>query len=103
MDTDAAYLALPNAWRDRLGTFESERQVELQTADQRVVQGLLCGPARIQIEGFSHIYNEVLYLDMEPQDGEYEPLIGYLVLEQSGVAVDMLGQRLVPVRYLDLK
>ena len=40
---------------------------------------------------------------MKPDNGEFEPLVGYLVLEQSQIAVDMLGHRLIPVRYLDLK
>jgi hypothetical protein len=40
---------------------------------------------------------------MEPANGEYEPLIGYLILEQSQAAVDMLGHRLVLVKHLDLK
>lgn len=42
-------------------------------------------------------------VDMEPDDGEYEPLLGYLVLEQCGAAVDMIGHRLIPVKYMDLK
>jgi hypothetical protein len=37
------------------------------------------------------------------EDREYEPLVGYLVLEAIPVAVDMLGHRLVKVRALDLK
>jgi len=40
---------------------------------------------------------------MEPLEGGYEPLLGYLILEQSQVAVDMVGHRLVPVKYIDLK
>jgi hypothetical protein len=30
----------------------------------------------IQIEGFRALYNEVLFVDMEPEDGVYEPLLG---------------------------
>lgn len=103
VDTGAAYMCLPAAWRDRLGSFESEREIELHTADQKVVHGTLCGPVKIKVEGFSHIYNEVLFIDMEPNHGEYEPLVGYLVLQQCGAAVDMLGHRLVPIKYMDLK
>jgi hypothetical protein len=40
---------------------------------------------------------------MQPQDGGYEPLVGYIVLEQSRAAVDMVGHRLVPVKHFDLK
>ena len=58
---------------------------------------------RIQIEGFRPIFNEVAFVEMKPADGEYEPLIGYIILEQSQAAVDMLGYRLVPTKYMDLK
>jgi len=40
---------------------------------------------------------------MQPEDGDYEPLIGYIALEQSQAAVDVLGHRLVHVKRLDLK
>ena len=46
--------------------------------------------------------NEVLFVGMVPEDGIYEPLIGYIVLEQSAAAVDMLGNRLVHVNRMDL-
>ena len=36
-------------------------------------------------------------------EGEYEPLLGYVILEQAQAAVDMLGHRLVPVKYIDMK
>jgi hypothetical protein len=49
------------------------------------------------------IYNEVSFVDVNPEDGEYEPLIGYLVLEQSQAAVDILGHRLVRIKHMDLK
>ena len=55
----------------------SER-VELETATQEVVEGAVCGPVRIQIEGFRPIFSEVVFIEMRPDDGEYEPLIGYL-------------------------
>lgn len=40
---------------------------------------------------------------MKPADGDYEPLIGYIVLAQSQAAVDVLGHRLVPIKHMDLK
>lgn len=40
---------------------------------------------------------------MEPANGRYEPLLGYIVLEQCQAAVDMLGQRLLHVKKTDLK
>ena len=66
------------------------------------MRGTICGPVRIEIEGFRPIFNEVLFLDMIPANGEYEPLIGYVILEQSQAAVDMLGH-LIPVTRMDLK
>ncbi|VFM95775.1 MAG: hypothetical protein BECKG1743D_GA0114223_100991 [Candidatus Kentron sp. G] len=103
VDTGASYLTLPLAWKDRFGAFGTEESVDLQTATQAVVTGTICGPVRIQVAGFSAVYNEVLFLEMEPNGGEYEPLLGYIVLEQSGVAVDMIGHRLIPVKHMDLK
>jgi len=103
VDTGASYLTLPQAWKGRLGKFASEEIIELQTATQQVVKGTVCGPVKIQIEGFRAIYNEILFLDMEPNNGEYEPLLGYIALEQCGAAVDMIGHRLLPVKYMDAK
>ena len=49
------------------------------------------------IEGFRPIYNEELFIDMHPENGEYEPLLGCVILEQSQAAIDMPGHRLVAV------
>lgn len=103
VNTGTAYMVLPDAWRDRLGDLESIQTIELETATQETVQGEICGPVRIQIEGFRPIYNEVLFLDMTPEDGIYEPLLGYIILEQSQAAVDILGQRLIHIKRMDLK
>ncbi|HHE38891.1 MAG TPA: hypothetical protein ENL20_10015 [Candidatus Cloacimonetes bacterium] len=103
VDTDASYLTLPLAWKERFNDFESEETVELQTATQEIVKGLVCGPVKIKVEGFRAIYNEVLFLDMKPENGEYEPLVGYIILEQCGAAVDMIGHRLISVKYMDAK
>nr|VFK27690.1 MAG: hypothetical protein BECKMB1821G_GA0114241_102931 [Candidatus Kentron sp. MB]VFK33056.1 MAG: hypothetical protein BECKMB1821I_GA0114274_103932 [Candidatus Kentron sp. MB]VFK75714.1 MAG: hypothetical protein BECKMB1821H_GA0114242_102932 [Candidatus Kentron sp. MB] len=103
VDTGASYLTLPSVWKSRFGPFSTEESVELETATQAVVVGVVCGPVRIQVEGFRAVYNEVLFVDMAPNGGEYEPLLGYLVLEQCGAAIDMIGHRLIPVKYMDLK
>lgn len=103
VDTGASYLTLPLAWKERLGNFEAEQQVELETATQNIVKGIVCGPVTITVEGFRSIFNEALFLKMDSEDGEYEPLLGYIVLEQCGAAVDMVGRRLVPVKHMDLK
>ena len=103
VDTGASHMVLPRAWRDRLGSLEVMDSVSLETATQETVRGEVCGPVRIQIEGFRPIYNEVVFLDMTPEDGTYEPLLGYIILEQSQAAVDMLGHRLIHVKRMDLK
>jgi len=92
VDTGASYLVLPSAWRDRLGDLQEIDTVELEIATQETVQGIICGPVKIQIEGFRPIFNEVLFIEMKPEQGIYEPLIGYIILEQCQAAVDMLGQ-----------
>lgn len=103
VDTGASGLILPRAWRERLGPLTTIRTVVMETADQRVVEGEVAGPVSIEIEGFDRVFSEVIFIDMEVTDGGYEPLLGYIVLEQSRAAVDMVGHRLVPVKYLDLK
>ena len=103
VDTDASHLVLPAAWKERLPGLQPVGTVEVQTATQATVQGEVYGPVRIQIEGFRPIFGEVLFVEMAPENGDYEPLIGYIVLEQSQAAVDMLGHRLIRVRHMDLK
>lgn len=103
VDTGAAYLTLPSAWKERLGALEKIRTVELEIATREIVEGSICGPVRIEIEGFAPILGEVLFVDMTPQDGVYDSLVGYIPLEQSQAAVDMLGHRLVHVKRADLK
>lgn len=71
---------------------------QLRTSSQ-----LKRGPVRIQIEGFRPIFNEGVFVDMKPENGNFEPLIGYIVLEQSQASVDMPGHRLVPGKHIDLK
>ncbi len=103
VDTGTSFMVLPSAWRDRLGELESLDTISLETATRETVEGEVCGPVRIQIEGFRPIFNEVLFVEMKPEDGAYEPLVGYIVLEQSQAGVDALGRRLVPVKHMDLK
>ena len=103
VDTGASLMVLPSVWKDRLGVLEATTEVEVETATQETVRAQVCGPVRIQIEGFRPIFNEVAFVEMNPANGEYEPLIGYIVLEQSQAAVDMLGHRLVPIKHMDLK
>ncbi len=103
VDTGASLMVLPLAWKERLGDLQEVRRVAIETANQERFEGAVHGPVHIQIEGFPPIFSEVVFLDMRPRDGEYEPLIGYIPLEQSQAAVDMLGHRLIHVKALDLK
>jgi predicted aspartyl protease len=103
VDTGASHMILPMAWRNRLGQLLELATIDMETADQNVLQGIVCGPVQIQIEGFRPVFTEIVFVEMNPVDGQYEPLIGYIVLEQSQAAVDMLGHRLVHVKRLDLK
>lgn len=103
VDTGASFMVLPNAWKDRLGDLEVVDTISLETATQETVEGEIRGPVRLQIEGFRPVFNEVLFVEMKPEDGIYEPLLGYIVLEQSQAGVDTLGNRLVPIKHMDLK
>lgn len=103
VDTGASLMVLPNAWKGRLGNLEFSTEIEVETATQETINAEVRGPVRIQIEGFRPISSEVAFVEMNPVDGEYEPLIGYIVLEQSQAGVDMLGHRLVPIKHMDLK
>ena len=103
VDTGASHMILPMEWKERLGNIEEIRRVEMETATQKTEPGSVCGPVKLQIEGFQPIFTEVIFIKMEPEQGEYEPLIGYIPLEQSQAAVDMLGHRLLYVKRLDLK
>ncbi len=103
VDTGASHMVLPTAWRDRLGELRELATIEVETASQDRVKAKVCAPVQIQIEGFRPIVTEVLFIDMKPRDGKYIPLIGYIVLEQSQAAVDMLGHGLLRVEALDLR
>ena len=103
VDTGASFMVLPTAWKDRLGSLEAIREIEVETPTQESVPVEVCGPVRIQIEEFKPIFSEVLFVEMKPSNGDYEPLIGYITLEQSQAGVDMLGHRLVPIKHMDLK
>ena len=103
VDTGAGALILPASWRARLGEFPRSETVELQLANQEVVRGEACWPVEIEIDGFRPIANEVVFLDCLHEEDDFEPLLGYVILEQAQAAVDMLGHCLVPVRYIDMK
>jgi predicted aspartyl protease len=103
VDTGASHMVLPTGWKERLGSLESTRTIEMKTATQEILTGEVCGPVRIQIEGFPAIYSEVSFVEMKPENDEYKPLIGHIVLAQSQAGVDVLGHRLVRIKHMDLK
>ncbi len=103
VDTGASHMTLPSAWKDRLGELDTVATVDVETANQSTIKGEICGPVTIEVEGFRYVYGEVMFIDMVPNEGRYEPLLGYLPLEACQAAVDMLGHRLVHVKRMDLK
>lgn len=80
-----------------------EETIGLRIATQEVVPGIICGNAKIRVEGFQAIYSKVIFLDMRPEKGEYEPLLGYITVEECGAAVDVIGRRWIPIEYMDAK
>lgn len=101
--TGASHMILPLAWKDRLGKLPRSRTIKIETADQRESNAEICGPVEVELEGFRPVSTEVMFMDMKPADGNFEPLIGYLILVACPAAVDMPGHRLVPVKHLDAK
>ncbi len=104
VDTGASYLTLPSAWKERLGDLRKIEDVEVEMGTGEIRKAEIYAAVSIKVANFREVVSEVLFIDMEKNEvGEYEPLVGYLVLEAIPVAVDMLGHRLVKVRALDLK
>jgi hypothetical protein len=68
-----------------------------------MVRSEVCGPVRVEIEGFDPVLTEVTFLDLAEPNGGYEALIGYIVLEQSRAAVHVVRHQLVKLRHADLK
>ena len=103
VDTGAFGLVLPVAWREQLGPFPHREAVELEMADQRIASAEVSGPLYIQVDGFRKVVGEAVFVDMQPGQRGYEPLVGYTILELAGVVVDMVTHRLVARKYYDLK
>src|SRR4051812_39896408 len=61
VDTGAAHLVLPTAWKERLGELEVIGTVDVEVADQSILQAEVCGPVKIQIDGFRPVFNEILF------------------------------------------
>ena len=103
VDTGAAYLTLPSAWRERLGQLTQLDTVTVETATPAVVSGDICGPVLLRMGDFRPVLTEALFIEMEAAEGRYEPLIGYIPLEQAQAVVDMAGHRLAKFGHVDLK
>ena len=87
-----------------MGEIEQLSEIDVELVDHSTKKGYVCGPLRVRIGEFRPIIAEVLFLNVEPnEEGEYEPLVGYIALEQASAAVDMLGHRLVHVKRVDFK
>ena len=65
VDTGAAYLTLPAAWRDRLGELKHLDTVSVETATQAVVSGDICGPVLLRMGQFRPVLTEALFIEME--------------------------------------
>ena|SRR5581483_10313469 len=98
VDTGATMLALLAEWRSHLGDFAVTRKVDLQIATQEYLEGEVCGPALIQIDGFREVAGEICFLNMNGNAPEV--LLGCIALEQSGAGVDPISQQLIHVPYI---
>ena len=54
VDTESAFMVLPAAWKERLGELETLDKVQVETATQETVEGVICGPVRIEVDRTSH-------------------------------------------------
>lgn len=102
IDTGALHLTLPAAWRPRLGELETLQRFTAELASGEQVPAEICGPVRLEIEGQRPIFTEVMFIDMIPSDGVYEPLLGHLPLQAIPVVIDLKTHTLVAVS-ADLK
>lgn len=77
VDTGASMMVLPSAWKERLGKRDVVQAIKIELANQQQTTGEISGPVRIQLEGFRPVSTGALFVEMKPENGEYEPLIGY--------------------------
>ena len=77
--------------------------MECETFTQERVQAEICGSVEIRIAGFDPVFSEALFIDMQLNEDQYQPLISYIVLEQSQAAVDMPRHRLLHLKIVDLR
>jgi hypothetical protein len=103
IDTGAWGLSVPASWKARLEPLPLVRRVELVTADQRVIAGEVAGPVIVQIAKFHPVSTDIVFTAMEAEELGHPVLIGYTILEQAGIAVDVVRHQLFAVPYYDLR
>jgi predicted aspartyl protease len=103
VDTGASHLVLPQAWKGQMGKLKLLATGQVETADGTRLDGEVCGPVQIQVDDFRPVIAEVMFIEMTATEDEYEPLLGYVVLEAIPAAVDMREHRLTAGRLLPLK
>ena len=92
VDTGSTYTAVPGALLERLGV-PVQRSTPSQTADGRIVP-VDIGQTIVRLEGIE-FYTPVIFA------GEDEPnLLGVVTLEEAGLAVDPVNDRLIPTHLL---
>lgn len=92
VDTGASYTVAPASLLRRLGITPRE-QIEFELADGRIIE-LGIAEARVRVDG-----REAVTLAVFGEEG-VSPLLGAYTLEGVRLAVDPLGQRLIPTRAL---
>jgi predicted aspartyl protease len=103
IDTGSWGLSVPASWKERLGPLQLVQRIELVTADQRVIIAEVGGPVIVQIATFRPISTEVVLTPMDAEHRGHRILIGYTILAQAGIVVDVVHQRLTAVPYYDLR
>ena len=92
VDTGSTYTAVPRAMLERLGV-PIQRSMPSQTADGRIVP-VDIGQTIVRLEGIE-FYTPAIFA------GESEPsLLGVVTLEEAGLAVDPVNDRLIPTHLL---
>ena len=82
VDTGASLMVLPKAWKSQLGDLEFSSEMEVEVATQEIVKAEVCGPVRIQIEGFRPISSEVVFVDINQETAGTSPWLATLCLNK---------------------
>ncbi|HVY70773.1 MAG TPA: hypothetical protein VHH73_12655 [Verrucomicrobiae bacterium] len=102
VDSWSAFFVLPLSWKNRLGKIAHSEPGTVELAYGQKVSAEICGPVRIEVDGFRAVLTELLFLDL-PENSNFKPLIGHLVLNQALATMDLMANRLVQAKNLDLK